>query len=324
MIFLGLGVGTKITFLVVLIYPIFDLILKRYFKKLSISLTIVFFVYVITNPFTFIFPNEFIGRILEMRIKENGIVIDSYNTSIFKYPNSLIENLTALVVVLGLVKIFKDYKEKKFDITAFIILTFIVFFSFSSRLVDRWVLPVYPFLIINFLIITLTLQKKYFKEIVLGIVFFITLGNFIQTNIELSLDSNMKKSYLDFKDKYFQKEKSVYLVTERGLNPFYDFSKKGMLYSQARLNLYVSEGGFESFPENPSNFDYIVFSSKVRSYYLNPYITKINPDYPIKWESFFRELLNPDKFELVSFYGSDTKSLINQENILIFKKKSSN
>lgn len=324
MIFVGLGVATKITFLIVLIYPIFDLILKKSYKKLSISLTIVFFVYLITNPFTFIYPNEFIGRILEMRVKENGVVIDSYNTSVFKYLSSLIDNLTALVAVLGFVKILKDIKEKKFDITASIVIIFVVFFSISNRLVDRWVLPIYPFLIINFFIVTFTLQKKYFKEVVFGITFFITIGNFIQTNIELSLDSTMKNAYLDFKDKYFENGKSIYLVTERGMNPFYEFSKKGMIYDQARLNLYVSEGGFESFPENPSKYDYIVFSSKVRNYYLNPYIVAINPDYSYKWESFFRELLKPENFELISFYGSDMRSSINQENIYIFKKKTSN
>ena len=108
------------------------------------------------------------------------------------------------------------------------------------------------------------------------------------------------------------------------MNPFFDFSKKGMIYSQAPVVLYESEGGFESFPDNPANYDFIIFSTKVRSYYLNPYIYQLNPNYSLRWESFFTTLLDSNKFELVGFYGSGTKSLINQENVLIFKKKISN
>jgi hypothetical protein len=324
MIFLGLGVSTKITFGLVLIYPFFDLIRKRFFKKLSISLTIIFFVYLITNPFTFVFPIEFIQRILEMRVKENGIVIDSYNTNYFKYLISLIDILTAPVVILGLFKIFKDFKEKKFDITSVIIIIFIVFFSTSQRLVDRWVMPIYPLLIINFFIILENIKIKCLKEFIIGTVFFLTLSSYIQTNVELSKGANLHKAYLEFMEKYIEPNKSVYIVTERGLNPFGYVIRKNMSYAQAPVKLYVNEGAFEYFPDEPANYDFIVFSTKVRSYYLNPYIYEINPDYSLKWEEFFGKLLDQEKFELLGFYGSYEKSLLNQENIFIFKKKSTN
>lgn len=324
MLFLGFGISTKITFGLVLIYPIFDLIFKKFYKKLSISLTIIFFIYLITNPFTFIFPLEFINRVLEMRVKENGIVIDSYNTSTLKYFYSLINNLTIPIVVLGLFKILYDLKNKKIEITSYIIIIFIVFFSSSSRLVDRWVLPIYPLLIINFFAMIVLINFKYVKEFFIGLVFILTLNSYVSSNLELSQGSNLKKAYLDFMNNYTKEGKSVYIVTERGLNPFGYVIRKEMSYAQAPVRLYVSEGAFDYFPENPENYDFIVFSSKVRDYYLNPYIYDLNPSYVEKWEGFFNTLVDKDKFEVLGFYGSAQKSLINQENIIIFKKKSSN
>jgi len=324
MIFVGLGVATKVTFGLVLLYPIVDLILRKFYKKLSISFSIIFFVYLITNPFTFLFPFEFIQRILEMRVKENGIVIDSYNTSYFKYIISLMDNITIPVVVLGIFKILLDFKNKKFDITSYIILIFIVFFSTSQRLVDRWVLPIYPLLIINFFIMISFIKMKYLKELIIGIVFLFSFNNYAQANIELSNGSNLKKAYLDFIENHTEPGKIIYIVTERGLNPFGYVVRKEMFYAQAPVRLYVNEGAFEFFPDNPTNYDFIVFSSRVRDYYLNPYIYDLNPDYVVRWEGFFKELLNPEKFEVLGFYGSPNKSLLNQENIIIFKKKTSN
>ena len=321
LLFVGLGISTKITFGLVFIYPFIELILKKDFKKLFYGCGIIFGTYLITNPFTFIFPLEFWGRIMEMRVKENGIVIDSYNTSYFKYLISLIDNLTAPVVVLGLTKIFKDLTKKKFYISSYIIIIFVVFFTFSSRIVDRWVLPIYPLLIINFFMILDYIKYKYLKEIIIGIVFFLSFNQFIQTNIELSAGSNLAKAYLDFINNHVEAGKTVYIVTERGLNPFGYVIRKQMFYAQAPVNLYVSDRGFESFPDNPSNYDFVVFSTKVRSYYLNPYIYELNSNYVNKWEDFYKQLLDQQKFEVLGFYGSMQKSLINQENIIVFKKK---
>jgi hypothetical protein len=324
MLFIGFGIATKITFGLVLAYPFFDLMIKKFYKKLSISLTIVFFLYLITNPFTFIFPLEFINRILEMRVKENGIVIDSYNTDYFKYLYSLINNLTIPVVVLGLLKIINDFKNKKIEITSIIVLIFIVFFSFSQRLVDRWVLPIYPILIINFYLMIFEIKFKYVKEFFIGLVLVLTSNNYVYANLELSKDAHLKNAYLDFIENHTQAGKIVYIVTERGLNPFGYVVRKEMSYAQAPVRLYVNEGAFEYFPDLPENYDFIVFSTRVREYYLNPFVYEINPGYVERWEGFFNTLLDKDKFEVLGFYGSAQKSLINQENIIIFKKKSSN
>jgi len=324
MIFVGLGVATKITFLVVLLFPFFELALKKAYKKLSISLTIVFFVYLITNPFTFVFPIEFLERVLEMRYKENGVVIDSYNTSYFKYIFSLFENLTIPVVILGFFQILYDLKNKKFNVISSLITIFIIFFSISQRLVERWLLPIYPLLIIYFFIMLSYLDSRKIRNFVIGLVFVLTIINFVNTNIELSKGSTLQKAYYDFMDFYTAPGKIVYIVTERGLNPFGYVSKKGMFYAQAPVVLYESEGAFSSFPDNPEKYDFVVFSTRVREYYMNPYIFNINPSYVEKWESFFNQLTDKNKFEVLSFYGNQNKSLLNQENIIIFKKKTSN
>jgi len=113
-------------------------------------------------------------------------------------------------------------------------------------------------------------------------------------------------------------------VTERGLNPFGYVIRKNMMYAQAPVNLYVSNGAFESFPDNPSNYDFIVLSSRVVDYYSNPYIFELNPGFVSKWGTFFNDLYDSRKYEIIGFYGREGKSFVNQENITIFKKISTN
>lgn len=319
--FIALGISTKITFIIVLLYPVIDLVLKKKFKEIIFSSLLILFVYLVTNPFTFIFPQEFFNRVLEMRIKENGIVVDSFNTSPFKYLNSVYLNLGLLITIFGFYKIYLDFVNKKIDVTTITAIVFILFFSISQRLVDRWVVPIYFILIINSLLIIYELKGKLLQKLILLTLFLVFANKFIGVNLELSENAPMRNSYLFFKDKYFLPEKRIYIVTEKGLNPYFDLGKKGMGYFQAPVVLYESEGAFKSFPDNPKNYDFIIFSTKVRDYYLNPYIQKINPQYSNKWETFYLELTNSNNFEIVGFFGSNNPSLINKENILIFRKK---
>ena len=319
--FIALGISTKITYLILLLIPFIDLVYQKKFKELFLSIFLIAIVYLFTNPFTFIYPQEFLNRILEMRVKENGIVIDSYNTSPFKYIYSLYSNLGILVLIFGFIKIYFDCKEKKYEFTTSILLLFLIFFSLSSRLVDRWLIPIYFILIINFLIVISKIHQNLLQKILLFYILIIFSIKFVLANIELSYGDPMKNSYLDFRKNYYLPGKSIYVVTEKGLNPYISLGKKEMLYFQAPVVLYESESAFQSFPDNPKKYDFIVFSSKVRDYYSNPYIYKLNPEYTKKWESFFEELNVREDFDLVGFYGMPNNSILNLEKIYIFRKK---
>ena len=132
MLFLGFGIGTKVTFAIAAVYPLIEFLLKKNYRKIFISIGVIFLVYLVTNPFTFLYSNEFIQRILEMRVKENGIVIDSYNTSYFKYLFSLFNLISIPVTIFSLFYIIKKVYRKEIDITIFISIFYILFFSFSS------------------------------------------------------------------------------------------------------------------------------------------------------------------------------------------------
>ena len=320
MLFLGFGVSTKITFGIAIIYPFLELLIKKDFKKILIVVGIIFSIYLITNPFTFIFTNEFIQRVMEMRIKENGIVIDSYNTSYFKYLFSLFDVITIPVCIFSLYFVIEKIIKKKFDITIFIVLFYLLFFSFSNRLVDRWLLPIYPILIIISLQFLDKFKQKFLKKVILFLIIFQTLGQFVLANYELSLNSNMLKSYYSFKENLTTKPAKVYLITERGLNPYTSLNIADLSLTTQQFIPYVSENAFNLFPYNPENYDYVIFSSKVRRYYSNPYIYKLNPEYYSRWEKFYQDL-NSDKFEKVSSFETPFPSALDQENIYIFRKK---
>lgn len=320
MLFIAFGISTKITFGLILLYPLFDLLISKKYKKISISLSILFFIYLITNPFSFINFFEFIQRILEMRVKENGIVIDSYNPSPLKYIFGLTTILSIPILVFGIFNIFKKISLKKFDVVMYVVIVNILFFSFSSRYVERWLIPVFPILIIYALQFLYEGRYKFFRRLLVFIVFLETFFNFYVVNVELSFGANLSRAIGLFKEVHAKETKKLYLITERGLNPFNTLRRSSLLVSEIQFNPYVSEGAFESYPDDPKNYDYIVFSTKVRNYYLNPNIQKLNPEYSRKWENFYN-VLNSEDFQLIYNFNTPFKTIINQEDILIFKKR---
>ena len=320
MLFLGFGIATKVTFAIGAIYPILDFLLKKNFKKIFISIGILFLVYLLTNPFTLIYPNEFIQRILEMRIKENGIVIDSYNTSYFKYLFSLTYLITIPVTIFALFYISKKLIKKELDITIFISLFYIIFFSFSSRLVDRWLMPIFPLLIIYALIFLDSLKLKYLKTLIVIAIFIEVVFKFLLTNLELTYNANLLNAFYTFRNAHSNEFKNVYVLTERGLNPFNSLKRTNLGIDSQQFVPYVSENAFGIPPLDVNLYDYVVYSSKVRSYFLNPYIYNLDSSFVDTWENSYKTL-NSEDFELLYSFETPFDSIINQENIYIYRKK---
>jgi hypothetical protein len=130
----------------------------------------------------------------------------------------------------------------------------------------------------------------------------------------------MLKSYYSFKENLTTKPAKVYLLTERGLNPYTSLNSADLSITTQQFIPYVSENAFNLFPYNPENYEYVIFSSKVRKYYSNPNIYKLNPEYYSRWEKFYQDL-NSEKFEKVSSFETPFPSALDQENIYIFRKK---
>lgn len=320
MLFLGFGIGTKVTFAIAAVYPLIEFLLKKNYRKILISIGILFLVYLVTNPFTFLYSNEFIQRILEMRVKENGIVIDSYNTSYFKYLFSLFNLISIPVTIFSLFYIIKKIYRKEIDITIFISIFYILFFSFSSRLVDRWLMPIFPILIIYSLIFLDSLKSKYLKILMIIGIFTEVLFKFLLTNLELSYNANLLNAFYTFRNSHSNEFKNVYVLTERGLNPFNSLKRTNLGIDSQQFVPYVSENAFNISPNDVNLYDYVVYSSKVRSYFLNPYIYNLNPKFVETWEGSYKTL-NSDKFELVYKFETPFNTIINQENIYIYRKK---
>jgi len=318
-IILGLGVGTKITFGLFVILPIIYLLKK---KKINLFFLLSFFsiiFYAISNPFTFINFNEFSQRILEMRVKENGIVIDSYDPGFFKYLFSIDQNLSTPILVFFIIGFLIKLYKKEFNYQMLIITIFIVFFSFSSRLVDRWLVPIYPLIIFYAIEFLSKFKIKILSKLIIGLMFLDFAMYNSLLSIEYSQIPNINQSYNYFKNELQISNSKILVITHRGQQPFTSLNNKdGNSITDFQFNPYESEGAFEINPPSFENYDYVIFSSRVLDYYSNPEIAKINPNFKANWERYFQSL-NKD-LNLEKSFKSDF-SLTKQENILVFKKR---
>ena len=320
--FLATGISIKITFALALFYPLIKLALNKKYVELANSFLILFVTYFLTNPFTFFYFQEFLNRILEMRTKENGIVIDSYNTNPFKYFFSITDQTSIFVLIFSTLAIFEFSKKKTMNFAIYFILINLLFFSLSSRLVERWIIPILPILIIYSIQQILKIKNKLLGYFFLSLIFFEITIRFIAINTELNEGSSIVRAYLYIKENYQTEPASFLVVSERGLHPIKGGNFRGspVIVQDFQFNPYESEGAFQSFPEGFENFENIVFSTRVKDYYSNPYIQRVKPEYFQKWNSFYKLLNNSDIYFKKSF-GSDSRKFSKQESIEIYTKK---
>ena len=143
---------------------------------------------------------------------------------------------------------------------------------------------------------------------------------FLLTNIELSYNANLLNAFYTFRNIHSNEFKNVYVLTERGLNPFNSLKRTNLGVDSQQFVPYVSENAFNISPNDVNLYDYVVYSSKVRSYFLNPYIYNLDPSFVDRWENSYKTL-NSGNFELIYSFETPFDSIINQENIYIYRKK---
>ncbi|MFC1700515.1 phospholipid carrier-dependent glycosyltransferase, partial [Patescibacteria group bacterium] len=151
-ILFGLAIGTKTTALLTLPLYIYIFLRKGNWKNLAGFILVMFATFIATNPFSLIFADNFLFRIWEMATKEGGLVFDSVNTKPLKYLYGLAWMITPIVFLLSLHGkwiTLKHAKDRSFHIFLMLnIVFYLVFYSFQSRRVDRWLLPIIPICLI--------------------------------------------------------------------------------------------------------------------------------------------------------------------------------
>lgn len=356
-ILFGLSVGTKITALITLPLYLLLFIYKKDYRNLFAFCFLVFGAFIISNPFSLIFVNDFIYRIYSMLTKEAGMVFDSVDYGYFKYIFASIDILTLPIFVfslLGLYKICSYYyfefkKENKsisfknsYTFHKFLlanIVFYFIFYSIQSRRVDRWLLPILPIFImyasyyISYLIGVLKEGSfNYFNKIVKNtyitlilkyILIFLWVGSFLYylyfTFILLfEFQKNTPKSNAYI---WLRENASERKYFERVLT----YSEEGLeplaklKYSAPiQFKVYESAGASLFYPADPYYFKYIVVSSRPMLNFKNKEVVKKYPYYSEKWFAFENTLATSD-FKVVAKYELPHKSLIPISNVYIYE-----
>lgn len=337
-IFFGLAVSTKVT--VLLTFPLYlgYFLWNRDIRNLFGSVFIVIGCFVVTNPFAWIFISDFAGRILEMRIKEAGLVFDSADYTVTKYLSALSWMTTLPVLLLSLMGIIDLFRrDKKTDSAGkpfyqFYLLTFLqiifylVFFTIQSRRVDRWLLPIIPNVFI-FALLGLDSSAEKFRNLLVKrpsgllvafIVFFGIAAYYVRFPLVLlkQFQRNTPKSqaYIWAKDN-LPETSTKFGLTEEGLDPL----NKLPLSTIWQYNAYEAKGGQFVYPPNPDLFDYIILSSRPVSWTKSQVVVDKYPYYASKWAVFFDLINNRRNFELIKVFDTAQPNLVPLSSVRIYK-----
>jgi len=330
-LFLGLAIGSKITAIIAI--PIYwFLILKKKDLKSFIAFNfIVFGVCLITNPFSFIFMEDYKNRITTMATKEAGMVFDSVDLNPFKYIYSLSYMVTIPIFLISLFGIYLSVRDRSLrNLNIFLIgyiMIYVLFFSMQVRLVERWLLPVIPIIILyssfglSYLwILTITVQNN-LKFKILGILFFVSIlsyyAYFSYVLIEqFQRNTPKSESYLWMKDKLGNETTLRTLVyTEEGLDPLNKLPNSNVI----KFQVYENEGAGSFLPQNPYMYNYIILSSRpMENYKKHPVKTKY-PEYYKAWVNFEDEVLKSGNFKLIKEFKTTKPNLIPLSEVRVYE-----
>jgi len=328
-LFFGLAVSTKIT--VLLTFPVYLLVFlsNKDFRNLCATIFTVVGVFIVTNPFAWVFMGDFVGRLLEMRTTEAGMVFDSVNYSPFKYLSALAWVLTLpvfLISAVGITRTVKEktsYKKQFYIVMALQIVFYLVFFSAQSRRVDRWMLPIIPNLMLFSLIaleLFLAAEKKRAFNL-LGVLVIAGTGLYylyFPLILLSQFQRNTPKSgaYIWAK-KNLPPLSTKFGLTEEGLDPL----NKLFVSTIRQYNAYESKGGQFMYPPDPLLYDYILIASRPMSWTRNPEVIKKYPHYASRWRDFNFTLNDSTKFSKLKSFELSEPNLIPLSNVSIYQRK---
>ena len=316
-VLLGLAVGTKITALIALPLYVWIFYKKGQFRNVVALLFVALGVFVLSNPFSLIFVQDFAYRIYEMLFKEGGLVFDSVDYGYFKYIFALRLMATGSIVLLSLVGFFSK-KKSNFDYFLILnILFYVLFFSVQSRRVDRWLLPVLP-LVLYFSVWGMEKLESRFGRLKAYFLIFSVLGYYMYFAMPLLTQfqrwTPKSEAYLWMRDNIPPlTTKLVY--TEEGLDPMNKLPGAKVY----QYEVYASKNAELFYPKDPSYYDYIVVSSRPLENHKRPEVKNTFPEYYLRWDNFVRELNSPGKFELTKDFTLSKPNLISLSDVFIYR-----
>jgi len=319
----GFSIGTKITAGLSLPLFIYLFTKRKDSRSLFGFLFLTYIGFAVSNPFSLIFIKDFVFRILEMYLKEGGIVFDSINSNPFKYILSLVSIATPIVFVTSLYGKVETFVHKKiqnpFQLFLFAnILIYIAFFSLNSREVDRWLLPIIPAILIfsakGFAELRKLISKKAFIWLLL-----VTIPTYLYypllTLKQFNRNTPKSEAYLWLRDNVPQQANKL-AITEEGLDPL----NKLQGIRVKRPNVYSTENARFDFPPSPIGYDYIILSSKPMRNFKRKEVREKYPFYTQKWQEFENTVENPKYFVLEKEFTLPKPNLVNLSDVYIYKR----
>ncbi len=315
-LFFGLAIGTKITALISMPAFLYIFVKKKDAMGLFGFIAVAFVAFSVSNPFSIIFLRDFTFRIYAMLFKEGGMVFDSVNYSLLKYIGSLSKILTVPVFLLAIFGMAKSRRDILSRFFIFNVVLYFIFYSIQSRLIDRWLLPIIPILIMYASYAIYELRTKVSKRL-----FYIFIAS-------LCLAYLYKPVLLLFQFKRYTPKSETYLwmkeqvgfydttlvITEEGLDPMNKLPGAKVLVAA----VYASDGAQFQRPLDPRYYNYVVLSSKPMAYHKNPVVTAKYPFYTKAWADFESTVKSSD-FELIKSFALTNPELINVSNVYVYK-----
>ena len=315
-LFFGLAIGTKITVLLTLPFYLYIFFKKGKLYDFIVFVFIAIGAFLVTNPFSWGFANDFAFRILSFSTKEAGIVFDSVDTSSTKYILGLSSMLTLPVFLMAVWGKWKsNYKDSYHIFLIGIIIFYFLFYSIQARRVDRWLLPILPFMMIYASYGIMRLKNLKIFPAILALIFGVYLYNPILLLSQFQTLTPRSAAYIWLKTEVpISANKLGY--TEEGLDPI--SRVPGM--DLRRMGVYSSENAHFVLPENPIGYDYVVIADRPMQNFKKPEVKEKYPLYVQKWEEFEKTIMDPTKFELIKEFTLPKPNLIPLTDIYIYKR----
>lgn len=320
----GLAIGTKVTGVIALPFFCYLFIKKKDFRGLAAFSFVFFGVFMITNPFSILFANNFAFRIYTMLTKEAGMVFDSVDSNPLKYLFALGNMITLPFLLVSLYGIFdsKPTKQQK-PYHLFLLgnlVMYLVFYSLQSRRVDRWLLPILPIVLVYSArgVILLIKQRKKVLRLASYLLIILGLGFYLyHTNLLLNQykrHTPKSEAYLWMRDN-ISKESNKLVYTEEGLDPM----NKLLGARVIKYQVYTSENAQFFLPENPDGYDFVVLSSRPMQNFKKPEVAQKYPFYTKRWQQFEDNILKSGKFELIKEFTLPKPNLVELSDVFIYK-----
>lgn len=336
--FLGLTAGTKITGLI--IAPIIGIILiyKKDWKSLGLYLLFTIIGFSLSNPFSIIYFTEFLERVVGMKSVEAGIIFGDINYNPFRYPLSFLKLLTPAIFLLSSYGFFEVIKkqivgiknkkiENNFETHVTLVSTifiYIIFYSLTPRLTERWMVPIIPIWIVYGAKAFVGILEKYSKrKTIVYLVYALILSSSLFHTFSLIRQLNMEKprseAYVWFstylKDNNLNKAR-VLMYTNKGYkDPFSRLDNCDL----TSYKVYEARGAQNVYPKDPFQYEYVILYSTMEKNYENNYVKNKYPEYYKLWSNFAKTVKDPENFKLLRKFETTKLDLIGIPEISIYE-----